>query len=367
MKNIDELIQKLTEAKEELSKNTNMSYAAPANTGSGSSSMSMDSMAMSEECHPDDPRHEEKEQTKAKKIKETAEDILDMHKACGSMEKMCIDKNGQWSLEKAKYEQGKTPAQKAHIRQNRKGITDKLDEREVRGIEGGGHDSKVHWRKPKSGEGHIKIGPQETQNIHEDHGFGAAPKAGKAHTWTTGGSSMHTDFQHTQDRLDDKITENRKPKLKLVKHTNGQWALEDLEKSVYNAGTHPPKGYNPDKKMSKPGKNSWHALNSEMHSLEESGGTGNDRHRALAGQWEKETGEKYKPGRASQEIEKADKKEFGSYKEVGSAIDQAFSEADFNPATKHPKDPTAGMPAGKKPGERTTSTGFKLKVAKEDK
>ena len=38
----------------------------------------------------------------------------------------------------------------------------------------------------------------------------------------------------------------------------------------------------------------------------------------------------------------------------------------FNPATKHPKEPTAGMPAGKKQGERTTPTGFKLKVVKAD-
>lgn len=33
-----------------------------------------------EECHPEDPKHEEKEQDKAKKIKENAEEILDLHK-----------------------------------------------------------------------------------------------------------------------------------------------------------------------------------------------------------------------------------------------------------------------------------------------
>lgn len=66
-------------------------------------------------------------------------------------------------------------------------------------------------------------------------------------------------------------------------------------------------------------------------------------------------------------LEKADKKEFGSYDEAGKAIDSAMSEADFNPKTKHPLEPTAGMPAGKKSGERTTSTGFKIKAVEEPK
>lgn len=36
----------------------------------------------------------------------------------------------------------------------------------------------------------------------------------------------------------------------------------------------------------------------------------------------------------------------------------------FDPPTKHPKEPTAGMPASNKPGQKTTSTGFKLKLVK---
>lgn len=48
----------------------------------GYSSSPAASVAMSEkEPHKDDPEHEKKEQIKAKKIKENAEDILDMHKA----------------------------------------------------------------------------------------------------------------------------------------------------------------------------------------------------------------------------------------------------------------------------------------------
>ena len=45
-----------------------------------------------DECHADDPKHEQKEQDKAKKIKDKAEEILDMHKGCS------FAKNGQWSL-----------------------------------------------------------------------------------------------------------------------------------------------------------------------------------------------------------------------------------------------------------------------------
>lgn len=38
----------------------------------------------------------------------------------------------------------------------------------------------------------------------------------------------------------------------------------------------------------------------------------------------------------------------------------------FEPKTKHPLEPTAGMPPGKKQGEKVTPTGFKLKVVKEE-
>jgi hypothetical protein len=40
----------------------------------------MDQVMQSEEPHKDDPQHEEKEKKKAKKIKEQAESLLDMHK-----------------------------------------------------------------------------------------------------------------------------------------------------------------------------------------------------------------------------------------------------------------------------------------------
>lgn len=60
------------------------------------------------------------------------------------------------------------------------------------------------------------------------------------------------------------------------------------------------------------------------------------------------------------------KKKDKTEKADGSAPDKAtqgFLES-FTPATKHPKEPTAGMPSGKQKGARTTSTGFKLQVAK---
>jgi hypothetical protein len=38
--------------------------------------------------------------------------------------------------------------------------------------------------------------------------------------------------------------------------------------------------------------------------------------------------------------------------------------ANWEPATKHPTEPTTGMPPGKKKGERKTSTGFKMKLVK---
>jgi len=56
----------------------------------------LEDLSKAEECHPDDPKHEEKEQKKAKKIKEKAEEILDMHKG----ESCSISKNGQWKLDK---------------------------------------------------------------------------------------------------------------------------------------------------------------------------------------------------------------------------------------------------------------------------
>lgn len=49
---------------------------------------------------------------------------------------------------------------------------------------------------------------------------------------------------------------------------------------------------------------------------------------------------------------------YGADKETGNFLEH------FNPATKHPKEPTAGMPKGTKAGEKTTSTGFKLKLVK---
>lgn len=49
-----------------------------------------------EEPHKDDPNHEKKEKKAAKKIKDEAEDILDMHK----MEELTCSANGQWSLKK---------------------------------------------------------------------------------------------------------------------------------------------------------------------------------------------------------------------------------------------------------------------------
>lgn len=97
MKNIDLLITKLKEAKEDLSKGVNTSYKGEAN------------MNKMEEPHKDDPEHEKKEQEKAKKIKSEAQEILDMHKSgVNECEVMKTHANGQWSLEKAQFI---TPAQ----------------------------------------------------------------------------------------------------------------------------------------------------------------------------------------------------------------------------------------------------------------
>ena len=64
-------------------------------------------------------------------------------------------------------------------------------------------------------------------------------------------------------------------------------------------------------------------------------------------------------------IKKGDK-EYGSYKELDQHMSDIMNEADFQPKTKHPLEPTAGMPEGKKLGERKTSTGFKLKSVKKE-
>lgn len=87
MKTLDALITKLKEAKEDLSKGVNASYSSAPNMGKGDTvHVSMEdepnSLQQSEaEPHKDDPHHEAKEKVKAKKIKEEAEDLLDMHKA----------------------------------------------------------------------------------------------------------------------------------------------------------------------------------------------------------------------------------------------------------------------------------------------
>lgn len=69
----------------------------------GTSKVGLDSrkkMNKSDEPHKDDPKHEKKEQEKAKVIKDKAEEILDMHKDGMGAETMVMHKNGQWSLEK---------------------------------------------------------------------------------------------------------------------------------------------------------------------------------------------------------------------------------------------------------------------------
>ncbi len=65
------------------------------NCASGDNQQNMEKAEM-EEPHKDDPNHEKKEKKAAKKIKDEAEDILDMHK----MEELTCSANGQWSLKK---------------------------------------------------------------------------------------------------------------------------------------------------------------------------------------------------------------------------------------------------------------------------
>lgn len=80
---IEKLIKSLQEAKAELEKNMNCAPGMAQNMGK------------IEEPHKDDPNHEKKEKKAASKIKEEAEDILDMHK-----EELTCSANGQWSLKK---------------------------------------------------------------------------------------------------------------------------------------------------------------------------------------------------------------------------------------------------------------------------
>jgi anti-sigma28 factor (negative regulator of flagellin synthesis) len=135
---IDKLTKALVDFKEELTKNVNQSYSPAPNMAKGCHAYKMDELTCSEngqwkvmekdakdpklaprdrkvkqlqsqidagtykpdagkiagamlqhpekplkkeeECHPDDPKHEAKEQEKAKKIKEKADEILDLHK-----------------------------------------------------------------------------------------------------------------------------------------------------------------------------------------------------------------------------------------------------------------------------------------------
>lgn len=81
-KKIDALAKILTEFKEELNKNVNMSYDAQPNM-------------IKDEPHKDDPNHEKKEKKIASKIKAEAKDLIDMHK-----EELMCSANGQWYLKK---------------------------------------------------------------------------------------------------------------------------------------------------------------------------------------------------------------------------------------------------------------------------
>lgn len=81
--------------RQKVNKTTNESYQSGTNTsGAG------DDMAMSEkEPHKDDPHHEAKEKKAASKIKNEAEEILDMHKD-GGQDILAMSENGQWYLKK---------------------------------------------------------------------------------------------------------------------------------------------------------------------------------------------------------------------------------------------------------------------------
>lgn len=101
MKTIEALIDILKKSKEELAKGINQSYSGAPNGGMGKGDGDAQMTMSEKEPHKDDPKHEAKEKVKAKKIKAEAQDLLDMHKADGSMEKMCMHKNGQWEIKKS--------------------------------------------------------------------------------------------------------------------------------------------------------------------------------------------------------------------------------------------------------------------------
>jgi hypothetical protein len=125
---LEQLIKKLSDLKEDLTKGINESYASEPNMSKDEQKVNLNNpyneqpqksskkkkddkldlaspghqfgnVKKADECHEDDPKHEKKEQDKAKKIKEKAEEILDMHKG----ETCSFAKNGQWSLNKAIY------------------------------------------------------------------------------------------------------------------------------------------------------------------------------------------------------------------------------------------------------------------------
>ena len=144
MDKIEALIKKLTDFKEELNKNVNMSYSSPTNVTKGDMNKKPDivrpdagygkvtvkdtgggppadpkkpgaygKVIMKEdEPHKDDPNHEKKEKKIAGKIKEEAQDLANMHKdemmmmgeGCG-MGSMKMAKNGQWSMHKGAFKE----------------------------------------------------------------------------------------------------------------------------------------------------------------------------------------------------------------------------------------------------------------------
>lgn len=114
---IEQLIKSLQEAKAELEKNMNCAPGSEQNMDKAEgkkkkmpamppkiesedhppklSEAGAMKLVKEDEPHKDDPKHEEKEQKIASKIKAEASDLMDMHK-----EELMCSANGQWSLKK---------------------------------------------------------------------------------------------------------------------------------------------------------------------------------------------------------------------------------------------------------------------------
>jgi hypothetical protein len=110
----------------------------------------------------------------------------DGHRESALLLKNWGEMDGVAALYKARIDRGKTDQQKRSDRIGRKGGGDPLDETRTAGGSPVGELEEGKWRKPKTGEDHVRLDQEDTKRQAAFAGKQAVPKAGKAFVPTSG-------------------------------------------------------------------------------------------------------------------------------------------------------------------------------------